>query len=136
MLSRVASRAARLLAQQLCASSTAAAGAAQHSTAAAAAAVGVGGSSVLQQLAAHARPQLAHGQQQPQQQVLGAAAARAFATNSHDIFNIHRHAPDNNWNTEFDFTPDNYKRVRRDGVPVSGVVWRALCARVCDGGLW
>jgi NADH dehydrogenase (ubiquinone) flavoprotein 2 len=35
-----------------------------------------------------------------------------YATNSHDIFNIHKHSPHNNWNTEFDFTPDNYKRVR------------------------
>lgn len=34
-----------------------------------------------------------------------------YATNSHDIFNIHRHSPNNNWNTEFDFTPENYKRV-------------------------
>lgn len=34
-----------------------------------------------------------------------------YATNSHDIFNIHKHSPHNNWNTEFDFTPDNYKRV-------------------------
>lgn len=39
---------------------------------------------------------------------------RTFATNSHDIFNIHKHTPDNNWNTDFDFTPANYKKV--DGV--------------------
>lgn len=36
---------------------------------------------------------------------------QTFATNSHDLFNVHRHAPDNNWNTEFDFTPANYKKV-------------------------
>lgn len=41
-------------------------------------------------------------------QILG---QQSFATNSHDIFNVHRPGPDNNWNTEFDFTPANYKRV-------------------------
>jgi hypothetical protein len=39
-------------------------------------------------------------------------SSRAFATNSHDIFNIHKHSPDNNWNTDFDYTPANYKKVR------------------------
>lgn len=43
-------------------------------------------------------------------QLLGAGRAW-FATNSHDIFNVHRESADNNWNTEFDFTPDNYKVV-------------------------
>lgn len=41
----------------------------------------------------------------------GSSSSSGYATNSHDIFNIHKHAPHNNWNTEFDFTPDNYKRV-------------------------
>jgi NADH dehydrogenase (ubiquinone) flavoprotein 2 len=45
-------------------------------------------------------------------QLLGAGRAW-FATNSHDIFNVHRESADNNWNTEFDFTPDNYKVVRQ-----------------------
>eukprot|EP00879_Flechtneria_rotunda_P001051 GHRR01001189.1.p1 GENE.GHRR01001189.1~~GHRR01001189.1.p1 ORF type:complete len:295 (+),score=104.56 GHRR01001189.1:317-1201(+) len=43
--------------------------------------------------------------------LLQLAKKQAFATNSHDIFNIHHHSPDNNWQTEFDFTPENYKRV-------------------------
>lgn len=38
-------------------------------------------------------------------------ARQSFATNSHDLFNVHRESPDNNWNTEFDFTPANYKKV-------------------------
>ncbi|KAK9917341.1 hypothetical protein WJX75_003369 [Coccomyxa subellipsoidea] len=38
-------------------------------------------------------------------------AARSFATNSHDILNTHRHSPKNNWETPFDFTPENYERV-------------------------
>jgi NADH dehydrogenase (ubiquinone) flavoprotein 2 len=45
-------------------------------------------------------------------QLLGAGRAW-FATNSHDIFNVHRESAENNWNTEFDFTPENYKRVRQ-----------------------
>lgn len=40
-------------------------------------------------------------------------ARRCFATNSHDIFNVHRPSAENNWNTEFDFTPANYKKARR-----------------------
>lgn len=44
--------------------------------------------------------------------LLQVLSRQTFATNSHDIFNVHRHAPDNNWNTEFDFTPANYKKVR------------------------
>ncbi|KAF8062742.1 NADH dehydrogenase [ubiquinone] flavoprotein 2 [Scenedesmus sp. PABB004] len=43
--------------------------------------------------------------------LLRLARAAGFATNSHDVFNVHKHAPDNNWNTEFDFTPANYKKV-------------------------
>jgi NADH dehydrogenase (ubiquinone) flavoprotein 2 len=35
---------------------------------------------------------------------------RFFATNSHDIFNIHKDAPHNNKGTEFDFTEANYQR--------------------------
>jgi len=37
-----------------------------------------------------------------------------FSTNSHDIFNVHKHSPENNWNTGFDFTPDNYKKVNHN----------------------
>uniref|UniRef100_A0A7S2QTK6 NADH dehydrogenase [ubiquinone] flavoprotein 2, mitochondrial n=1 Tax=Chlamydomonas chlamydogama TaxID=225041 RepID=A0A7S2QTK6_9CHLO len=37
---------------------------------------------------------------------------RGFATNSTDIFNVHKDTPDNNWNTEFDFTQENYKVVQ------------------------
>lgn len=40
-----------------------------------------------------------------------AASSRWFATNSHDIFNVHRHESHNNWDTEFDFTDANYERV-------------------------
>lgn len=36
---------------------------------------------------------------------------RWFATNSHDIFNVHRHEAHNNWDTEFDFTDANYEKV-------------------------
>ncbi|CAD7701222.1 unnamed protein product [Ostreobium quekettii] len=36
-------------------------------------------------------------------------SALAASTNSHDVFNTHRDAPDNNRETEFDFTPANYK---------------------------
>lgn len=36
---------------------------------------------------------------------------RRFATNSHDIFNVHKDSPENNMSTEFDFTPANYQRV-------------------------
>lgn len=38
---------------------------------------------------------------------------REFATNSHDIFNVHRDEPHNNDQTEFDFTPENYKHVEQ-----------------------
>eukprot|EP00887_Chlorella_sp_A99_P004613 scaffold4.g4613.t1 len=37
-------------------------------------------------------------------------ASRWFATNSHDIFNVHRHEAHNNWQTEFDFTEANYEK--------------------------
>jgi NADH dehydrogenase (ubiquinone) flavoprotein 2 len=84
MLGRVVSCAGKLLAQQLTAS-------AATSSAVQQAAAAAGCSGLLQKL----------GQQWS-----------GYATNSHDIFNIHKHAPDNNWNTEFDFTPENYKRVR------------------------
>lgn len=83
MLGRVVSCAGKLLAQQLT-TSAATSSAVQQAAAAA------GCSGLLQKL----------GQQWS-----------GYATNSHDIFNIHKHAPDNNWNTEFDFTPENYKRV-------------------------
>lgn len=82
MLGRVASVAGKLIAQQLGAAAVAG-GTAQQVTFAASC------NSLLQKLV--------HG--------------RGFATNSHDIFNVHKHAPHNNWNTEFDFTPDNYKKV-------------------------
>jgi NADH dehydrogenase (ubiquinone) flavoprotein 2 len=36
----------------------------------------------------------------------------SFATNSHDIFNVHRDAPDNNLSTEFAFTPANLARAQ------------------------
>jgi hypothetical protein len=36
---------------------------------------------------------------------------RAFATNSHDVFNTHRESPINNKQTTFDFTEANYERV-------------------------
>jgi hypothetical protein len=36
--------------------------------------------------------------------------SRFMATNSHDVFNVHRDAPHNNKSTEFDFTPANYAR--------------------------
>lgn len=42
-------------------------------------------------------------------------AAHGFATNSHDVFNVHHETPDNGWNVEFDFTEANYKRVRSGG---------------------
>jgi NADH:ubiquinone oxidoreductase subunit E len=46
----------------------------------------------------------------------GAAAQRwgraGFATNSHDIFNVHQDSPTNNASLPFDFTPANYKLVR------------------------
>ncbi|WIA20676.1 hypothetical protein OEZ85_005051 [Tetradesmus obliquus] len=88
MLGRLASSAGvlgKLVAQQLASNAGASAGLAQTAAAAA------GSSGLLQQL--------------------GRSSSRAFATNSHDIFNIHKHSPDNNWNTEFDFTPANYKKV-------------------------
>ncbi|KAL6771227.1 NUO5 [Auxenochlorella protothecoides x Auxenochlorella symbiontica] len=50
-------------------------------------------------------------QPQQQQEVLR-VASRAFATNSHDIFNIHRHEPHNNWETEFDFTKENMAKAK------------------------
>lgn len=88
MLGRVASVAGRLLAQQLgtAAGPSSCSGLVQQAAAAA------GCSGLLAKLG---------GQ------------SSSYATNSHDIFNIHKHAPDNNWNTDFDFTPDNYKRVSR-----------------------
>ncbi len=100
MLGRVASSAAKLLAHQL------GAGAASSAVQQAAAAAGCSG--LLQKL----------GQ-----------ACRGFATNSHDIFNIHKHSPHNNWNTEFDFTPDNYKRVSRSWC--QGRIILCLCAGWC-----
>jgi NADH dehydrogenase (ubiquinone) flavoprotein 2 len=39
------------------------------------------------------------------------SSARAFATNSHDIFNVHRDAPHNNAATPFAFTPANAARL-------------------------
>lgn len=39
------------------------------------------------------------------------AATRGFATNSVDIFNIHKHSPENNLSTQFDFTDANYEKV-------------------------
>ncbi|CAL5229377.1 g12691 [Coccomyxa viridis] len=36
---------------------------------------------------------------------------RSFATNSQDIFNTHRHSTQNNWDTPFDFTSENYEHV-------------------------
>lgn len=35
---------------------------------------------------------------------------RTYSTNSTDIFNVHVDTPENNWQTQFDFTPANYKR--------------------------
>lgn len=43
--------------------------------------------------------------------VASSSGRRTMATNSHDLFNTHKHSAENNWNTAFDFTPDNYKRV-------------------------
>lgn len=45
------------------------------------------------------------------QAVACAGSRRWFATNSHDIFNTHRHEAHNNWDTEFDFTDANYEKV-------------------------
>jgi hypothetical protein len=42
---------------------------------------------------------------------IAAPVQRGFATNSHDVFNVHNDEAHNNWNTEFDFTEANYKRV-------------------------
>jgi len=89
MLGRVATCAGRLLSQQLGATG----GFLQQAAAAASS------SGVLQQL--------------------GSSRSSPYSTNSHDIFNIHKHAPHNNWNTEFDFTPDNYKKVHRSCLLVS-----------------
>jgi len=36
---------------------------------------------------------------------------RTFATNSTDIFNVHKDSPENNLETPFDFTDSNYERV-------------------------
>lgn len=38
--------------------------------------------------------------------------ARAFATNSHDIFNTHKDTPENNATTTFEFTPANLERAK------------------------
>lgn len=38
--------------------------------------------------------------------------ARAFSTNSHDIFNTHKDTPENNANTVFEFTPANLERAK------------------------
>mmetsp|Transcript_10012 Transcript_10012/g.28745 ORF Transcript_10012/g.28745 Transcript_10012/m.28745 type:complete len:310 (-) Transcript_10012:10-939(-) len=38
-------------------------------------------------------------------------ALRSFATNSTDIFNIHKNSPQNNLSTPFDFTDTNYEKV-------------------------
>lgn len=46
----------------------------------------------------------------PQAKAFGTSAWCA-ATNSHDIFNVHRDQPDNNWEVQFDFTTQNYKKV-------------------------
>lgn len=37
------------------------------------------------------------------------STSRDFSTNSHDIFNVHKHNSDNNWETPFDFTDENYE---------------------------
>ena len=41
----------------------------------------------------------------------GLSSCRAFATNSTDIFNIHKNTPENNLETPFDFTDGNYEKV-------------------------
>jgi NADH dehydrogenase (ubiquinone) flavoprotein 2 len=40
------------------------------------------------------------------------APQRSFATNSHDLFNVHRESPENNPSTEFAFTPANLARAQ------------------------
>ena len=69
-------------------------------------------------LAGRALAQLGSNGQLAQQATTSAAVGAqqvfqrlSFATNSHDIFNVHRESGDNNWNTEFDFTNANYKKV-------------------------
>ena len=44
--------------------------------------------------------------------------ARAFATNSTDIFNTNKDTPDNNWSVEFDFTP----------VSLQNIAFRRVCS--------
>ncbi|GAB4823881.1 hypothetical protein N2152v2_010927 [Parachlorella kessleri] len=39
------------------------------------------------------------------------SASQGFATNSHDIFNMHVNSPENNPSTQFDFTEANYEKV-------------------------
>jgi hypothetical protein len=62
-------------------------------------------------------------------------SSRAFATNSHDIFNIHKHSPDNNWNTEFDFTPANYKKVRMAAFLGSQLLFVCCCGAHSIGSM-
>jgi hypothetical protein len=61
----------------------------------------------------------------------GAAAAaqrqQGFATNSHDIFNVHKDSPENNINVPFEFTAETMKQVRRVRKGAGGPRRRAAC---------
>lgn len=52
------------------------------------------------------------------QAAFGFGAGRGFATNSTDVFNVHKDTPENNLTTKFDFTP-----VRGHCLRVQGAVW-------------
>lgn len=39
----------------------------------------------------------------------------------------HRHTKNNNWETEFDFTPENYKKVGARGRRGPAVTWPGAC---------
>jgi len=99
MLSRLASSAGLLsqLATQIASSSGSGAGSAalQHAAAAT--------SRAAQQWGSALRPQQQAG----------------FATNSHDIFNVHKDSPDNNVNVPFEFAPATMKKVRACLPPAS-----------------
>jgi hypothetical protein len=84
-------------------------------------------------LAGRALSQLGSNGQLAQQATTAAAVGAqqvfqrlGFATNSHDIFNVHRESTENNWNTEFDFTEANYKKVSTS----SEEAWAFICNEI------
>lgn len=58
-----------------------------------------------------------------------------FATNSTDIFNVHKDTPENNWDVQFDFTEENHKRVRDLSHPTVPLLYGKECRQSFSVGV-